>query len=170
MVVLAISVVNTLPVDELWITYGLGKHVCNLVVHSIAMSLGQDKASVLPMFHAFMGCDTVSFFGGRGKKTAWDVCVVFPEFIQVLRSLKTLPVKIDDACMSVIERFVVLLYDRTSSLTQSMKHAKSSFQRRQGTLTAFLPLKQHLYNIPGEQMGLLELEDFIPGFIEWKYS
>ena len=26
----------------------------------------------LPMFHAFTGCDTVSFFGGKGKKTAWN--------------------------------------------------------------------------------------------------
>ena len=23
------------------------------------------------MFHALTGCDTVSFFGGTGKKTAW---------------------------------------------------------------------------------------------------
>ena len=51
--------------DEMWITFGLGKHVYNLAAHSIATSLGQDKASVLPMFHARTGCDTVSFFGGH---------------------------------------------------------------------------------------------------------
>ena len=48
-VVLAISVANTLPADEMWITFGLGKHVYNLAAHSIATSLGQDKASVLPI-------------------------------------------------------------------------------------------------------------------------
>ena len=40
--------------------FGLGKHVYDLAAHSIAISLGQDKAPVLPMFHALTGCDTVS--------------------------------------------------------------------------------------------------------------
>ena len=116
-VVLAISVANTLPVDEMWITFRLGKHVYNLAVHSIATSLGQDKASVLPMFHALTGCDTVSF-GGRAKKTAWDTWMVFPELTPELRSVKSSPANIADDSMDVIERFVVLLYDRTSSLTK----------------------------------------------------
>ena len=68
-VVLAISVASTPPTDELWITYGSGKNVQNI----LAISLGPDKASTLPIFHAPIGCDTVSSFRGRGKKTAWDV-------------------------------------------------------------------------------------------------
>ena len=96
--------------------FGLGKHVYNLAAHSIAISLGQDKAPVLPMFHALTGCDTVSFFGGRGKKTAWDTWMVFPELTAVLRSLKCSPANVADDSMEVIERFVVLLYDRTSRL------------------------------------------------------
>ena len=35
---------------------------------AIAMSLDTDKSSTLPMFHALTECDTVSFFGERGKK------------------------------------------------------------------------------------------------------
>ena len=46
----------------LWVTYGSGKNVQNIPAHAIAMSLGPDKASTLPMFHALTGCDTVSFF------------------------------------------------------------------------------------------------------------
>ncbi|KAK3729696.1 hypothetical protein QZH41_004576 [Actinostola sp. cb2023] len=65
--------------DEVWITYGTGKNVHNIPAHTIATSLGPDKASTLPMFHALTGCDTVSFFARRGKKTAWDVWKVFPE-------------------------------------------------------------------------------------------
>lgn len=30
-----------------------------------------DKASALPGFHAFTGCDTVSFFSYKGKKSTW---------------------------------------------------------------------------------------------------
>ena len=87
-VVLAISVANALPEDEMWITFGLGKHVYNLAAHSIALSFGQDKSSVLLMFHALTaaGCDTLSFFGGRGKKTAWDTWMAFLELTPVLKS------------------------------------------------------------------------------------
>ena len=92
--------------------FGLGKHVYNLAAHSIDISLGQDKAPVLPMFHALTGCDN----GGRGKKTAWDTWMVFPELTPVLRSLKCSSANVADDSMDVIERFVVLLYDRTSRL------------------------------------------------------
>ena len=68
-VVLAIAIANTLPADQVWVTYGTGKNVHP--AHTVATSLGQ-KASVLLMFHALTGCDTGSFFGGRLKKTAWD--------------------------------------------------------------------------------------------------
>ena len=78
-VVLAISVANTLPAEELWVTYGTGKNVTNIPAHEVAASLGPSKASALPMFHALTGCDTVSFFGGRRKRTAWDVWSVYPE-------------------------------------------------------------------------------------------
>ena len=77
-IVLAIAVANTLPAQEIWVTYGTGKNVRTIPAHQIATSLGP-KASVLPTFHALTGCDTVSFFGGRGKKTAWDIWNVFPE-------------------------------------------------------------------------------------------
>ena len=67
-VVLAISVASTLPTDELWITHGSVKNVRNIPALAIAMSLGPDRASTLPMCHALTECDTVSIFGGRGKK------------------------------------------------------------------------------------------------------
>ena len=66
-IVVAVSVASTVPTNELWITFGSGKNVQNIPAHTIAMLLGPDKASTLPMFHALTGCDTVSFFGGRGK-------------------------------------------------------------------------------------------------------
>ncbi len=56
---LAISVASSISVDELWIAYGTGKHLRNISAHSIAASLGREKASALPMFHCITGCDTV---------------------------------------------------------------------------------------------------------------
>ena len=84
MVVLAVSVASSLPIEECWVTYGSGKNVRDIPVHAVAGSIGPAKTPELPMVHARTGCDTVSFYRGRGKKTAWYVWSVFPELTPVL--------------------------------------------------------------------------------------
>ena len=74
--------------------------------HAIATALGDEKARSLPMFHAFTGCDTVSSFAGRGKKTAFDIWKSFNEVTPVFFTLSTHPTSISEACMSVIESYV----------------------------------------------------------------
>ena len=138
-VVLAVSIALTHPLDELWISFGSSKKVCYLPAHTIATSLGREKAGVLNMFDALTGCDTVSFFSGRGKKTAWDVWKVFPELTPVLKALLMLPVDIDDTCLDVIERFVILLYDRTSSLTRVNEARQELFSRKARSLDNIPP-------------------------------
>lgn len=146
-IVLAISVANTLPADEVWVTYGSGKNVQHIPAHAIATYLGQDKASSLPMFHALTGCDTVSFFGGRGKKTAWDVWKVFPALTPILKVLKT-PDDITEESLAVLERFVVLLYNRTSSLTKVNEVRQELFSKKSRSLDSIPPtraaLEQHI--------------------------
>ena len=67
-VVLAVSRLQDLNVDEIWIAFGTGKHFRYLPIHSIAEQLGPQRSKALPMFHSITGCDTVSFFSGRGKR------------------------------------------------------------------------------------------------------
>ena len=126
--------------------YGTGKHLHNLPAHTIATSLGQDKSSALPMFHAIKGCDTVSFFGGRGKKTAWEVWKVFPELMLVLRALAALPKDISEEHMAVIERFVILLYDRTSSLKSVNEARQEVFSKKSRSLDSIPPTRAALVN------------------------
>ncbi|CAB4019733.1 Hypothetical predicted protein, partial [Paramuricea clavata] len=128
--VLAVSIVNTLAIDEMWITHGSGKNVHNIPVHAVAASLGPAKSTAMPLFHALTGCDTVSYFRGRGKKTAWDVWGIFPELTPVLSALKTSPEDITEESMAVLERFVVLLYDRTSSLAKVNEARQQLFSKR----------------------------------------
>ena len=67
-VVLAITSVNRLNLSEPWVAFGTGKSFRFIAAHEIANTLGPDRCEALPMFHAFTGYDTVSCFGGRGKK------------------------------------------------------------------------------------------------------
>lgn len=77
------------------------------------------------------GCDAVSAFVGHGKKSAWAAWNSFPELTDSLVSLSTTPVNIHDDSVHCIERSVVLLYDRTSSLLirTSTKPERNSLPR-----------------------------------------
>ena len=69
-VVLAVTAAQRLNIDELWVAFATGRSFRFLAAHEIAKTLGPNKCRALLFFHAFTGCDTVSCFGGRGKKTA----------------------------------------------------------------------------------------------------
>ena len=129
-VVLAVTAVEKLPVEvEVWLAFGTGKNFRYLPAHKIAAHLGPEKSLALPMFHALTGCDTVSAFVGHGKKTAWAVWNSFPDLTRALLELAHAPAKIEEQCLHVIERFVILLYDRTSTSTDVNKARKKLFAK-----------------------------------------
>ena len=71
-VVLALTSVQRLKNAEIWVYFAVGKSLHFLAAHEMARTLGHDRCMALPMFHAFTGCDTVSCFAGRRKRSAWD--------------------------------------------------------------------------------------------------
>lgn len=145
-VVLAVSRLQDLNVDEIWIAFGTGKHFRYLPIHSIAEQLGPQRSKALPMFHSITGCDTVSFFSGRGKTSAWDVWSVFPQITDTFSMLASVPEEIPEQAMALVERFVVLLYSRTSSQTTVNKARQELFSKG----------NRSLENIPPTQAALLQ--------------
>ena len=113
-VVLAVALAQRLNIAKLWIAFGAGKNFRYLPAHEMADALGPDRYVALPMFHAFTGCDMVSCFGGRGKRTAWDMWYAYDEVTPVFCALAATPDTVDNL-LGPLERFVVLLYDHTSS-------------------------------------------------------
>ena len=144
--VLAISVADNLPGNDIWISYGIAKHVRYLPAHAVAPKTRQEKSKALPLFHAITGCDTVSFFGD-GQKTAWDVWNVYPDLTNTLLRLMLMPDKVDDVAMAVIERFVVLLYDKMSTMVEVNLARKDLFSKKSRSLENIPPtraaLEQH---------------------------
>ena len=142
--VLAIMVSQTMPVhSELWVAFGTGKRYRYLAAHKIAAALGRDKSLALAMFHALTGCDTVSAFVGHGKKTAWAAWKALPELTDALLSLACAPPYVSDECMDIIERFVIVMYDRTSTCTSVNEARKKLFARKQSPV-AIPPTKAAL--------------------------
>ena len=68
-------------------------------------------------FHAFTGCDVASAFRNKEKKTAWHTWDIFPEASPVFSKLSQYPLTVEQSGMDILERFVILMYDRSSTAT-----------------------------------------------------
>jgi hypothetical protein len=114
--VLCVSHNFSIPnIKELWVAFGTGQRYRLIPAHLIAEQLGHIKSTALPGFHAFTGCDTVSSFSGRGKRTAWDTWLAYPEATRAFAHISQPIILIPDDVSDIFERFVVLMYRRTSS-------------------------------------------------------
>ena len=91
-VVIAISCMQDLNIDELWIAYGTGKAFKYIPIHLIVEQLGHDKSRALLAFHA---------------STVWRV---FPELTHTLLWLSTVPNDIPDNIFATVQDFVIRLY------------------------------------------------------------
>ena len=109
-VVHAVTYFCTMQVSEIWIAFDTGMYFRHIGVQGIAKTFGIERASVLHLFTAFTGCDIVSTFQGKGKKSAWDTWMAY--------------VKLTDVFAFV--NVVVLLFD---------VHGKQLWSCRDGQLT-----------------------------------
>ena len=57
--------------DCLWFAFRTGTTFRYLDVTAMAQTHGDAKCGGLPAFHALTGCDVISSFVGKGKRTAW---------------------------------------------------------------------------------------------------
>ena len=116
--VLAISAASELPELDLWLAIGYGNKFRYISAHDIASQLGTVLSRVLLFMHALTACDTVSSFCGIGKKTAWSVFRSIPYIWEVFQQLSSTPAEVTEEDMVEIERFVVLLYKKTSPISK----------------------------------------------------
>ena len=101
----------------------------------------------LPVFHAFSGCDTTSSFLGVGKRSAWQSWQAYPEVTEAFVSLAKDPFQLlqaDSACFRVLERFVVVLYDRTSSLSSVNEARRDLFCHKNQAMERVPPTQDTL--------------------------
>ena len=115
-VVLAITAVNKLQLQELWVAFGTSKNLGYLPAHEYTLALGSAISKALPIFHAFTGSDTTSTFCGHGKKTAWATWESYPEVTDAFLERASGSSDLPEMCLTILERFVVIMYDRTSTL------------------------------------------------------
>jgi hypothetical protein len=97
-VVLAVAAFMKNKPEKLWTAIGTGARFRYFAVHKVAKKLDRRTCATFPVFHAFIGCDTVSAFAGRGKKTAWDTWKVLPEVTEAFGELQRMPGDVSCPC------------------------------------------------------------------------
>ena len=109
-VVIVLRMFSSLNLSELWISIGTGKNQRLLSIHSISDAIGTAKCNGLPFFHAFTGCDQVSFFTRKGKKSAWRTWKNFDDVTASFVSCSNFPSDQElKELLPTIERYVTLL-------------------------------------------------------------
>ena len=114
--VIAVAVASVLPECEIWVAFGHGNKL-RYILHLLCSCLGVDASWGLLFFHALTGCDVCSAFHGIGKITAWTVLNSMPHLHKLFAELSKTPRCISSEHFEQLERFTVLLYQRTSDLT-----------------------------------------------------
>ena len=145
--VLCIAYFFQIPnISELWVAFGAGKNYRFVPAHEIAKTMGRGRSLALPGFHAFTGCDTVSAFNGCGKKTAWECWSTFTEATRAFEHISLPVALIPDDVAQTFERFVVLMYRKTSV----------NFTVNQERLELFTTQNRSIENIPPTSAALTQ--------------
>ena len=130
--------------ERMWLAYGQGMLMRYIPIHELALSIGPEKSSGILFFHAFTGCDVVSAFRGKGKKTAWQTWNVCAEASDVFSKLSQNPPSVEESDMKILEKFVVLMYDRSSSSDDVDEARLDLFTRKQRPYESIPPTKAAL--------------------------
>ena len=149
-VVLAVALFAELNIKELWIDFGSGQNQAYYPIHTIYNSLGPEKSKGLLFFHAFTGCDQTSFFANCRKKSAWSTWFNFDGVTETFIKLSSKPtITTVKEAMPMLERFVVLMYDRSSNCIDVNSCRRNLFVKKGRGMEALPPtfaaLLQHSY-------------------------
>lgn len=133
------------PAANIWVAFGTGKNFTHFHINTIAHALGEEKSTALPTFHSFTGCDTVSAFFGKGKLSAWAAWKHYSEVTEAFKYVAENPFTALDANshhFRLLERYTVVLYDKTSQLSSVDEARRQMFCHRDKISMEALPPTQ----------------------------
>ena len=140
-IILAMSLFSQLKqkgLHELWISFGTSKKKRWFPIHSMVEKFGFLKSQGLLFFHAFSGCDNISGFRGKGKKAFFQTWNVFPNVTKTFIKLSTFPVTLEEKDLTILENFIVYLYDKSASSQSINVTRKKLLLKRIPSMTCYL--------------------------------
>jgi len=132
---------------KIWVAFGTGKNFTYHNINVMYEKLGRDKALALPVFHSFTGCDTTSAFLGRGKKSTWEAWKTYREVTPAFTYMALHPfthLVTEDEHFALLERFIIVLYDKTSDAENVNEARKELFCKKSRTMEKLPPTQDAL--------------------------
>ena len=132
---------------NIWVAFGTGKNFTHVHINAVYRQLGMEKSLALPVFHSFTGCDTTSAFFGRGKKSSWEIWNCYPDVTRAFTNIAVHPyteIQIDDENFNLLERFTVLLYDKSIEVERVNEARKELFCHKGKTMETLPPTQDAL--------------------------
>ena len=146
-VVIATALFQQLQIENLFVIYGHGAKTKILPIHDITYRLGPDRSRSLLFLHAFSGCDTTSSFAFHGKHGVWKTWKAVESILPTFVTLSTSGAPLLDCHFTDIQRFVVVLYEKSSGLSEVNSLRKELFTRKTAGMERLPPtaaaLEQH---------------------------
>ena len=121
-----------------------------LSVHAYTKILGEEIWKTVLFWYAFVGCDAVSQFLGKGKKTAWNTWGRFLETTETFIRLLCVS-KLSVSNIKIKENLVVLMYDASCTHTWVNGCWKYLFSKLNHTIDQCPPTRNVQSNIYLEQ-------------------
>ena len=120
-VVIAVSLYNQIcGIKDLWIAYGSYPNLRYIPIHEISLQMGTVRTKGIAVFHAYSGSDYTSSFWKKGKKSAWDAWLAFPEVSTAFSFLSQCPENIPETIFDLLKKFVCQMYNYLRHLTKVM--------------------------------------------------
>jgi len=114
MVVLAIACFERLGASELWIAFCSAKNLRYIAVHELVEILGTNRCKALPFFTHSRDVTPFCLLQAMAKQTAWETWNSFPDVTSAFLHLSSEPTDVESS-MSLLQLFVVRMYERSSS-------------------------------------------------------
>ena len=121
---------SEIGLKELWVSFGKGRATAWYPIHEYAKNIGPSKSKVFLFFHALSGCDIVSAFKNKGKKSFFQTWEVFPDITNTFLKLSSYPVDFNKTDEQLVEKFISILYDRSSKSFKVDNTRKKLFSKK----------------------------------------
>ena len=129
-VVIAIAVSQALSISELWITLAAGKNLRFLPVHEIVSSLGPKNRKLCRCSISLQAVIQFHLFLGKIRKRHGKRGSHITRLQMLLTSCLTDQKVYGECIMNILERFIVLLYDRTCPKMKVSEARKMLFTQK----------------------------------------
>jgi hypothetical protein len=132
---------------KLVLAFGVGKDYVLFNINETFASIGAEVSASLPFFHALSGCDTTSSFHRKGKKAMWNAWKAFSDVTKVFKFIGDNPfshLDKDAWQINTLERFIIIVYERTSVLEDINESRYQLFCKKNRSLENLPPTKDAL--------------------------